>query len=198
MKTQIACAGTAYRDDNGLAFDRGYKYGDVTTTFGAGCVTAHINGGFTVELCGIFIKGCHIEIIKEPSLAIDAKRAVSPGEVSILNRPWQYYAENVGAFDGVAEITINDAAMEVFPVAIEVKKAAGCGGVVSVWGERVSWISHTNFYANPEEWRAFNARCEEAATKAFHDRQSTSIGGEECDDGLLSGAQEEEGAGMKV
>jgi hypothetical protein len=32
MKTQIACAGTAYRDDNGLAFDRGYKYGDITTT----------------------------------------------------------------------------------------------------------------------------------------------------------------------
>ena len=117
MKTQIACAGTAYRDDNGQAFDRGYKYGDVTTPFGAGRVTAHINGGFTIELCGILINGCHIEIIKEPSLAIDPKRAIPPGEVSILNRPWQYYAENVGAFDGVAEITINDAAMEVFPVA---------------------------------------------------------------------------------
>jgi hypothetical protein len=198
MKTQIACAGTAYRDDNGQAVDRGYKYGDVTTPFGSGRVTAHINGGFTIELCGILINGCHIEIIKEPSLAIDPKRAIPHGEVSILNRPWQYYAENVGAFDGVAEITINDAAMEVFPVAIEVKKAAGCGGEVLVWRERVSWISHTNFYTYPEEWRAFNARCEEAATKAFHDRQSTSTGGEECQEGLLSETQQEEGARMKV
>jgi hypothetical protein len=197
MKTQIACAGTAYRDDNGQAVDRGYKYGDVTTPFGSGRVTAHINGAFTIELCGILINGCHIEIIKEPSLAIDPKRAIPPGEVSILNRPWQYYAENVGAFDGVAEITINDAAMEIFPVAIEVKKAAGCGGEVLVWRERVSWISHTNFYTYPEEWRAFNARCEEAATKAFHDRHSTSNGGEECRDGL-SETQEEEGAGMKI
>ncbi len=198
MKTQIACAGTAYRDDNGQAVDRGYKYGDVTTPFGSGRVTAHINGGFTIELCGILINGCHIEIIKEPSLAIDPKRATPPGEVSILNRTWQYYAENVGAFDGVAEITINDAAMEVFPVAIEVKKAAGCGGEVLVWRERVSWISHTNFYTYPEEWRAFNARCEEAATKAFHDRQSTSTGGEECQEGLLSETQQGEGARMKV
>jgi hypothetical protein len=98
-----------------------------------------------------------------------------------LNRPWQYYAENVGAFDGVAEITINDAAMEVFPVAIEVKKAAGGGGEVSVWEERVSWISHTNLYANPEEWRAFNARCEEEETTcscrrcALHDAISANI-----------------------
>ena len=115
-----------------------------------------------------------------------------------MNRPWQYYAENVGAFDGVAEITINDAAMGVFPVAIEVKKAAGCGGEVLVWRERVSWISHTNFYTYPEEWRAFNARCEEAATKAFHDRQSTSTGGEECQEDLLSETQQEEDARMKV
>ena len=145
------------------------------------------------SLCGILIRGCHIDIIQEPSLAIDPTRAVPPGDVSILNKPWQYYGENVGAFDGVAEVNINDEAMEVFPVAIEVKKAAGCGGEVSVWGERVSWISHTNFYAYPEEWRAFNARCEEAATKAFHDRQSTGIGGEERHAGL-SETQDEEGA----